>query len=178
MEIYFISWTLDGNIFVKICRLMLTGWNKFRSSTENNNYPIKLSWVQIMEYWKSHSWDSSTRMCWWVPGQIFVSKCFTFSSYFLLVTEQLNWKKPLVRSLIWTSQTWDFHTPDMWKVKTCYYIFYAASNSLYIYILSDKFNSFGDVRSLRKVRLKHCVRRHVKSWWKKAMCRELILQSQ
>ena len=46
MEIYFISWTLDSNIFtrgkplVKICRLMLTRWNKFRSSTENNNYPI------------------------------------------------------------------------------------------------------------------------------------------
>ena len=46
MEIYFISWTLDGHIFtsgkplVKICRLMLTRWNKFGSSTENNNYPI------------------------------------------------------------------------------------------------------------------------------------------
>jgi len=46
MEIYFISWTLDGNNFiqgkplVKICRLMLTRWNKFWSSTENNNYPI------------------------------------------------------------------------------------------------------------------------------------------
>ena len=46
MEIYFISWTLDGNIFtrgkplVKICRLMLTRRNKFRSSTENNKYPI------------------------------------------------------------------------------------------------------------------------------------------
>ena len=42
----FISWTLDGHIFtrgkplVKLCRLMLTWWNKFRSSTENNNYPI------------------------------------------------------------------------------------------------------------------------------------------
>ena len=47
MEIYFISWTLDSNIFnrgkplVKIYRLMLTRWNKFRSSTENNNYPIE-----------------------------------------------------------------------------------------------------------------------------------------
>ena len=45
-EIYFISWTWVGDIFTigkslaKICRLLPPGWNEFRSSTENNSYPI------------------------------------------------------------------------------------------------------------------------------------------
>ena len=46
LEIYFILWTLDGNIFyrckilLKLCRPMLTLWNKFKCSTKNNKYHI------------------------------------------------------------------------------------------------------------------------------------------
>ena len=66
MEIYFISWTLDGNIFtrgkpvVKICRLMFTRWNKFRSSTENNNYPINIILV-VCNYKRKNYWNNCYR---------------------------------------------------------------------------------------------------------------------